>query len=126
MPVVHAKFADIGEDRGMGRRRASARQDRRGEPPGDAARAAAVRHNNVVWALRANSVDATGRPLPPPQIKDTDGTTDDDGTVTLGDDRILKLPGMSELESLVPNINYEAALHVLQDHMVSSSRTCPS
>jgi hypothetical protein len=125
VPVVHAKFADIGEDRGYAA--IGPALDKIDEANRQATRLAQLlfRNNNVVWALRANSVDATGRPLPPPQLSDTAGTTDDDGTVTLGDDRVLKLPGMSQLDSLVPNINYEAALHVLQDHMVELEQDLP-
>jgi hypothetical protein len=125
IPVVHAKFSDIGEDRGMGA--VMPALDKIDEANRQATRLAQLlfRNNNVVWALKANSVDASGRPLPPPRINDTDGTTDDDGTVHIGDDKILKLPGMSELQSLVPNINYEAALHVLQDHMIELEQDLP-
>jgi hypothetical protein len=125
IPVVHAKFADIGEDRGMGA--IVPALDKIDEANRQATRLAQLlfRNNNVVWALKANMVDAEGRPLPPPRINDTDGTTDDDGTWSMGDDRIMKLPGMSELQSLVPNINYEAALHILQDHMVELEQDLP-
>jgi hypothetical protein len=125
VPVVHAKFADIGEDRGYAA--VSPALDKIDEANRSATRLHQLlyRNNNVVWALRANSVDASGRPLPPPQINETDGTTDEDGTVTLGDDRILKLPGMSTLESLVPAIDYDAALHVLQDHMTELEQDLP-
>lgn len=125
IPVVHAKFADIGEDRGMGAVVPSL--DKIDEANRQATRLAQLlfRNNNVVWALKANSVDASGRPLPPPRLNNTDGTTDENDTIKFGDDKILKLPGMSELQSMVPNINYEAALHVLQDHMVELEQDMP-
>lgn len=125
IPITHAKFSDIGEDRGMGA--VMPALDKIDEANRQATRLAQLlfRNNNVVWALKANSIDASGRPLPPPQIKDSDGTTDDDGTLHLGDDKLLKLPGMSELQSLVPNINYEAALHVLIDHMKELEQDLP-
>lgn len=125
VPVVHAKFADIGEDRGMGA--VVPALDKIDEANRQATRLAQLlfRNNNVVWALRANGTDQAGRPLPPPQIRETDATSDDDGTITLGDDRVIKLPGTSELQSLVPAINYEAALHVLQDHMVELEQDLP-
>jgi hypothetical protein len=37
----------------------------------------------------------------------------------------LSLPGMAKLESLVPNINYEAALKILQDDMMELERDLP-
>lgn len=125
VPVVHAKFADIGEDRGMGA--IVPALDKIDEANRQATRLAQLlfKNNNVVWALKANSLDSAGRPLPPPMIRESDGTTDDDGTISLGDDRIVKLPGMSELQSMVPNINYEAALHVLQDHMLELEQDLP-
>jgi hypothetical protein len=125
VPVVHAKFADTGEDRGWGA--VVPALDKIDEANRQATRLAQLlfRNNDVFWALRANSVDAAGRPLPPPQLKETDGTTDDDGTVQLGSDRILKLPGMSELQSLVPDLNYESALHILQDQMGELEQDLP-
>lgn len=128
VPVVHAKFADIGEDRGMGAIVPAI--DKIDEANRQATRLAQLlfRNNNVVWALRANGVDAQNRPLPPPQLNETDAVgnpTDTPGTVTLGDDQILRLPGTSELQSLVPSINYDAALHVLQDHMVELEQDLP-
>jgi hypothetical protein len=125
IPIVHAKFADIGEDRGMGALVPAL--DKIDEANREATRLAQLlfRHNDVTWALRANGVDAAGRPIPPPQIRDTDGTTSDDGTITLGGDRLLRLPGTSTIESLVPNIDYDAALHVLQDHMAEVEQDLP-
>jgi hypothetical protein len=125
VPVVHAKFADIGEDRGMGA--VVPALDKIDEANRQATRLAQLlfRNNNVTWALSAGGNDASGRPLPPPQIKQTDGTTDDDGTLTLGDDRMLKLPGTTTLTSLVPNIRYEDALHILQDQMVELEQDMP-
>lgn len=125
VPVAHAKFADIGEDRGMGA--VVPAIDKIDEANRQATRLAQLlfRNNNATWALRANAMGGDNRPLPAPQIKETDATTDDDGTIQLGDERLLRLPGMSSLESMVPNINYDAALHVLQDHMVELEQDLP-
>ena len=68
------------------------------------------RHNKAFWGLRANAMDKTNRPLPAPRIG-----TGDDHTLTISDadDTVLGLPGMSELVSLIPQIDYAAALEVL-------------
>lgn len=126
IPVVHAKFADIGELRGMGAIVPAI--DKIDEANRQATRLAALlfRHNKVTHALEANSMDATGRPLPPPRINDTqDVNASDPSTITVGDDEFYMLPGMSKLVQLVPNINYEAALHVLQDHMLELEQDLP-
>jgi hypothetical protein len=125
VPVVHAKFADIGEDRGYAA--IGPTLDKIDEANRQATRLAQLlfRNNNVLWALRANAMAGDNRPMPAPRVVETDGTTDDDGTIQLGDDRMLRLPGMSSLESLVPNINYEAALKILQDHMVELEQDLP-
>jgi len=125
VPLVHAKFADIGEDRGMGA--IVPALDKIDEACRQATRLNQMLFRNMggVWALEANSVDAAGRPLPPPRLNDTDGTTDSDGTITLGDDKMLKLPGMAKLASLVPNIDYGAALEILKDHMLELERDLP-
>jgi hypothetical protein len=125
VPVVHAKFQDIGEDRGMGAFVPAL--DKIDEACRTVTRLHQTLFRNIggVWALEANSVDSTGRPLPPPRINDTDGTTDDDGTITLGDDKLLKLPGMSKLASLVPNIDYDAALNILNAQMTELEQDLP-
>ncbi len=125
IPVVHAKFSDIGEDRGMGALVPAL--DKIDEANREATRLAQLvfRHNDVLWALRANAVTGDNRPLPAPRITETDGTTDDDGTITLGGDRLLRLPGLSSLESLVPNINYEAALNILNAQMTELEQDLP-
>jgi hypothetical protein len=125
IPVVHAKFADIGQDRGMGA--VVPALDKIDEANRQATRLHQMLFRNLegLWALEANSVDAAGRPLPPPRINNTDGTTDDNGRVSIGDDKMVKLPGMSKLVSLVPQIDWAAALSVLQDQMKELEQDLP-
>jgi hypothetical protein len=78
------------------------------------------RHNRVLWALRANMVDATGRPMPAPVIPKN---TDDE--VELGGDLMLRLPGNSTLEPIIPAINYSDALAILQDYMLELEKDMP-
>jgi hypothetical protein len=125
VPITHAKFADIGEKRGMGALVPAL--DKIDEANRQATRLNEMLFRNIggLWALKANMMGQDGRPMPPPRIRDTDGTTDENGTITLGDDKLVKLPGMTELQSLVPNIDYDAALHVLQDHMAELEGDLP-
>lgn len=125
VPISHAKFQDVGEDRGNAAIMPAI--DKIDEANRQATRLNQMlfRHNNVVWALNGGT-DASGRPLPPPRINATDGTNDsNDGTVTFGDEQMLALPGNSELKSLVPELNYAAALAILQDHMRELEQDLP-
>lgn len=81
------------------------------------------RHNNVTWALRANGVDPSGRPMPSPKIKSKSGETLT--TLEVGDDQIIELPGTSELQSLVPTLDYASALTILQDQKAEIQEDLP-
>lgn len=125
VPISHAKFADIGEDRGMSALMPAL--DKIDEANRQATRLNQMlfRHNNVVWALNGG-LDASKRPLPAPRINATDGVNDsDDGTITFGDEQMLALPGNTELKQLVPDLKYEDALKILQDHMRELSQDLP-
>jgi hypothetical protein len=128
IPIVHAKFADIGENRGLAA--IVPALDKIDEANRQSTRLAQMlfRHNNVTNALERSGLNPMdGRPLPPVRLSDTDPTTNTeiDGTITLGDDTFLTLPGNTTLKQLVPNLNYDAALHVLQDHMIELEGDLP-
>lgn len=72
------------------------------------------RHNHPTWALGANQTRGDGRPVMPPRLS---GKDEDGEVVELGGERFIRLPGMSTLEALVPNINYESALNTLNAHL---------
>lgn len=115
VPIVHVKFRDVGEDRGMAAIVPAI--DKIDEANRQATRLSQMvfRYGRAVWALSANSMDQSGRPIPAPRLTDSAGESTD--TLTLQDDTMLRLPGMSTLQSLVPQINYADALKVLQDMM---------
>lgn len=122
VPFVYQPFRDDGSGRGLGA--FSAQLDKIDEANRQATRLAQIlfRYNKAVWALLANGVDQAGRPLPPPSI---DGITNGDGELEFDDDMLLKLPGTSQLQSLVPQIDYSAALAVLQDQMKELENDLP-
>ena len=66
-------------------------------------------------------MDANGRPLPPPRI----GTGTGDETVELDDNDIVKLPGMAELNPLIPPIAYSDALAVLNAQLDEIAKDLP-
>jgi len=125
IPIARAVHLDIGEDRGVGA--FLLQLDKIDEANRQATRLHSLlfRHNDVTWALEANMMDAaTGRPLPPPRIA---GVAEGEGneTVELGGEKFVRLPGMARLASLVPNINYEAALSVLEAMMAEIEKDLP-
>lgn len=127
IPIVHAKFQDVGWKRGAGAfTHAIEKID---EANTEATRLAQLifRHNNVNWAVSAGGNDPTGRPLPPPNVSmgALNGATPDDGTMELGGETMIRLPGTSQIQQLVPNLNYEAALSVLNAMLDEIERDLP-
>lgn len=129
VPYVHAKFRDIGEDRGMGAFLPALDMIDESNRQATRLHQMLFRHNNVTWALRANQVDATGRPIAAPMLDGTQKKTVDGkadvSTVTLGDDRLIRLPGMAELDSMVPQLPYGDALAILIAQQDAIRDKCP-
>lgn len=118
IPIVHAKFQDIGEPRGMGA--FTHALDKIDEANRMATRLHQLlfRFNDVTWAVTANAMDAAGRPLPAPSINlDGKTVTDDYLTQVSTGTKVARMPGNSKLESLVPDLHYDEALSILQDMM---------
>lgn len=115
VPFVHVKFRDVGDDRGMAA--VTPALDKVDEANRLATRLHQMlfRYDRPIWAVSANSLDKSNRPMPPPRLG-ANGTTALD-TLAIDSDIMLSLPGMAKLESLVPDINFESLLHTLQDHM---------
>jgi hypothetical protein len=121
IPIVQAKFRDTGNKRGVCSFNPTI--DKIDEANRAATRLHQMlwRHNKALWALQANAMDAQGRPVPAPLV-----TKNSDGKIDLsGDGEWIPLPGMSSLTPLVPQINYSAALAILQDHMAEIERDQP-
>lgn len=125
VPFVHAKFKDIGEERGVGA--FTLALDKIDEANRKATRLAQMifRYNKALWALSANAMDISGRPLPAPRIGGASGDPGDGDTITLGDDRLIRLPGTSKLESLVPQIDYQAHLDSLKADLEELEQDLP-
>lgn len=122
IPFVYQQFRDIGHERGDGAY--SSQIDKIDEANKLASRLHQMlfRYNKALWALMANANDSSGRPLPPPSVS---GLVNTDSQLEMADDTLLELPGTASIESLVPNINYAAALAILQDHMAELKQDLP-
>lgn len=119
VPFVHAMFQDVGDERGVGAFVHSL--DKIDEVDRQVTRLHQIifRYNKPINVVAANDKDASGRPLPAPKMGD------DSGKFTLGDDDIIKLPGMSTFNSTVPNINYEAHLKAIDAQMAEIEKDQP-
>lgn len=119
VPVVWAPFYDIGEQRGMGCFTHALSKIDEANRVVTRLHALLFRNNQNNWVLRANQVDPTGRPLPPPRLDGLGGANNanTNGELMLGDERVWRLPGQSELQSIIPQIDYNAALAILNAHM---------
>jgi hypothetical protein len=118
IPVVQTKFQDVGELRGNGAYTHVITRITEADRHMTRLHQLAHRHN-VTWALRSGGLDGAGRPLPAPDVREPgeDGAAAplaETGIVTMGDEPFLTLPGGSELDSLVPNLQFEALLDVLK------------
>jgi hypothetical protein len=121
VPIVWQAFRNIGDLRGMAA--ITPAIDKIDEANRQATRLHQMlfRYNRALWALAANAQDAQGRPLPPPRLGDSSA----DNTIEMDDDTIVRLPGMSTLSSLVPALNYEGALSIIDAQMSEIQRDLP-
>lgn len=131
IPVVHTKFRDNGDPRGQGCVYHAL------DKIYEANRVATRLHDLLfafgepVFIASANSTDAQGRPLPPPRV-DTSASNSpvpSSPTVTgvLGQifGRMISLPGMSTINSLIPDVDYADALAILNAQMEELEKDLP-
>lgn len=77
-----------------------------------------------IWAILTNSVDKDGRPLPAVSLKSPDGRTD----INIADaerDMMIRLPGASDLKSVVPALPYADVLAVVEATEQALERDLP-
>lgn len=126
IPIVHAKFRDIGNARGAP---AFAHVlDKIDEANRQATRLHQLlfRYNKPAIAVLANDVDTAGRPLPPPVVEGMDNTsTSDSDSVNIEDSDIWSMPGRSKVEYLVAQLRYDDALKILNAQMEEISKDLP-
>ncbi len=126
IPIVHTKFRDIGDPRGVGA--ITHALDKIDEANRVATRLHQMlfRYNSPVWAVESTAMDKDGRPLAPPRIGKADATDSLGGdTITLGDDSLLKMPSGWSLKQMVPNVPYHDALTILDAHLMELEADMP-
>ena len=131
IPVVHTKFRDNGDLRGQGCVYHAL------DKIYEANRVTTRLHDLLfafgepVFIASANDKDAQGRPLPPPRVDaSTSNAPVPAGTSITGVigqifGRLISLPGMAKIESLIPNIDYSDALLILNAQMEELEKDLP-
>lgn len=118
IPVAHAKFRDVGDDRGQ-----SAIMpiiDKIDEANRQATRLAQImfRYNRALWVATAGGLDKDGRQIPAIDV----GIPE---PVSVGDDTVMSLPGASDIKPLVPSVNFDAYREMLLDTMAELEQDAP-
>ena len=126
IPIVHAPFRDVGDARGVGcfvpvidkideLNRIASRLHQMG-----------FRNMRNLFASLRTGTDSANRPLPAAQVGKAFASAtqyNKDGQVTNGAARVddaetfIDLPGSTSIESLVPDLKYEALLEIARDQL---------
>lgn len=125
VPVTHAKFRDIGELRGMAA--VTHALDKIDEVNRQATRMHQMvfRYNKPTEVLEGQGTDPSGRPLPPPKVSGRDGRYEDDDTVKVGDQRLVRLPSGWTWRQAVPQLDYAAMLNIVTGQMTEIEKDLP-
>lgn len=120
VPIVHCQFRDIGAGRGVGA--FWPQIEKIDQVNAEATRLSQMlfRHNTATMIV-VGGTDPDGRGLPAPTI----GPTATDGSVLISDDSLISVPGGARVESLVPNLNYEAHRLVNSDGLLDLQQDSP-
>lgn len=126
IPIVHIKFKDNGTTRGDACvKHALSKID-------EANRIATFLHrmyfNNGegFMAIKANSTGPNGEPLPAPKITDRkSGTTSKDNNLSVSNKRFISLPGMADLTSVIPGINYDSGMNIVNNLVKEIEKDLP-
>lgn len=91
------------------------------------------------WVATATGTDAGGRPLPPLRVAASEPTYDalgrqtsngtgmgSDGTLSVGKRSFMRLPAGYDLKSVIPQVDYAAALAILVDHRAHLETLIPA
>lgn len=111
IPIVQIKFKDIGENYGISC--VYHALDKIDEANREASRLSDLlfRYNKPVTVVSASSKDGMGRPIPAPKLQADKELYNPD------DESTVYLSGDAQINSLIPQIDYDAALNVLNAMM---------
>ena len=122
VPFVYQEFRDDGNGRANGA--FTGALDKIDEINIKATRLAQMlfRHGKADKMLVSDSVDKSGRPLPPPNV---DSITSSDNSITIQGEKFYKLPSGWSIEHLIANIDYDSHLKAIQGDMDELQQDLP-
>lgn len=82
-------------------------------------------YDRPTWAIESDGLDSLGRPVPAPTIAGVSSDASGGDTITMGRDKLFRLPSGWHLKSTVPDINFEAELSIVQDFRAMLERERP-
>lgn len=123
VPFVRASYRDTGDTRGASVFSHAIEKIIEADRAATRLHQMLYRHNKPLWVVNSNTVDKANRPIAAPHFADADGNVT--GTLQTSDDTVLYLPGMADLKSLVPPVDYAASLAVLDAHLQEIERDIP-
>jgi len=118
LPIVHAKFRDIGEDRGACSFWSAIDKIDEASILTSRMHAQLFRSNKATWALESVVKDTSGRVLPPPTL-----TTNSAGKIEMGGETFVSINGT--LKCLVPDINFGAMLDIVNAQIEEIEKDLP-
>ena len=113
VPVVHAKFKDIGDDRGQSSFGHALDKIDEANRTSTKLHQMLFRYGKADMVVEGQGRDTQGRSLPPPPLN---GTVDA-SSVTVGSDEYYALPSGWTLSHLIANVDYAAALNIVNAQM---------
>jgi hypothetical protein len=127
IPIVHTKFRDVGDLRGIGSVFHALDKIIEANRLVTRLHDLLFRFDKPIFMVSANDKDQAGRPLPAPKIDtaSTGSATASEGEKESVFGDVVYLPGMAKAESMIPNINYSDALAILNAHMEEIERDLP-
>jgi hypothetical protein len=139
VPFVRTPFADIGEKRAIGAVQLALESIFEADLSATNLHGMLYVDGDGAWVATAAGTDASGRPVPPLRVATAEPTfdafgrqtsngtgTQADGSITVGKRSFWRLPPGYDLKSVVADINYAAALAILQDHDEHLERLIPA
>lgn len=120
VPVVYVKFKDAGDARGQGCVTHALDKIDEANRQATTLPQRLYRYGKPIYAVLANSTDSNGKFNPPPKLNN--GALE---TTMTDDPSVMYFPGMSKMESLIPNIPYQDALNILNAQMAELEQDLP-
>ncbi len=124
LPFVHAKFKDIGDDRGQGAYSHAL------EKIDEANHLATKLHKMLFpkwpWVGERSGTDPEGRPLPAANFAFRDpANPPEDDVFDVGGEKAIMLPGGVSLKPLIPSIDFASHLSALEAHLLELEKDLP-